>query len=203
MKLYYSPGACSLSPHVVLREAGFDFTIEKVDPKSKQTASGEDYLAINPLGYVPALLLDDGSVLLEGPAIVQYLADQKPELGLAPPAGSMARYTLMQWLNFISTELHKSYTLLFDRNAPGEVKTQLRAKLATRFAYLETRLAAQPFVLGQAFSVADAYLFTVLSWNRYVGIELETWPALKNYVQQIAARPSVQAALQAEGLLRK
>jgi glutathione S-transferase len=200
MKLYYSPGACSLSPHIVLREGGFDFQLERVNLKTGQTETGRDYKTVNPLGYVPALELDDGEVLTEGPAIVQYLADRVPEKRLAPPAESLARYRLMAWLNFISTELHKGFGALFNPAFPEEARAIVRAQLERRIGETERRLAGKPYILGEEFSVADAYLFTVLGWGKYVGLDLAPWPGLMDYLGRVAARPSVAAALKAEGL---
>lgn len=202
MKLYYSPGACSLSPHIVLRELGLPFTPVKVDLKGKRTADGADYLTINGKGYVPALGLDDGQVLTEGPAIVQYLADRKPEARLAPPNGTLERYRLQEWLNFISTELHKQFSPLFAPNTPDATKDAQRERLAARFDWLSKQLEGKDYLLGKDFSVADAYLFTVLSWGRHVGIDLAKWPTLKQYVERVAARPAVQEALKAEGLVK-
>ena len=165
MKLYYSPGACSLSPHIVLNEGGFSFEKEKVDLATKQTETGADYRAVNPNGYVPALQLDDGQVLTEGPAIIQYLADRVPEKRFAPPAGTMERYRLMEWLNFISTELHKGFGALFNPQAPEEWKTAVKAQLAQRIGHVSQRLESKTYIMGDDFTVADAYLFTVLSWG--------------------------------------
>lgn len=201
MKLYYSPGACSLSPHIVLREGGFDFQLERVDLQSGKTETGRDYKTINPLGYVPALELDDGEVLTEGPAIVQYLADRVPEKRLAPPAGGLARYRLMEWLNFISTELHKGFGALFNPAFPDEAKAIVRAQLERRIGEAERRLGGRSFAMGEDFTVADAYLFTVLGWSRYVNVDLSPWPGLGAYLGRVAARPAVQAALAAEGLI--
>lgn len=201
MKLYYSPGACSLSPHIVLREAGFKFDLEQVDLKSKQTKSGADFKAINPKGYVPALALDDGEVLTEGPAIVQYLADKKPEAKLAPPAGSMGRYKVQEWLNFITSELHKSIGSFFNPNNPDAWKEVVRGNLKLRFDILTKTLAHQDYLTGKDFSVADAYLFTVLGWTKHVGIDLSPWPVLQDYMKRVAARPAVHAAMHAEGLV--
>ncbi|MEW5891213.1 MAG: glutathione transferase GstA [Pseudomonadota bacterium] len=201
MKLYYSPGACSLSPHIVLREGGFDFTLERVDLQTGVTETGRDYKTINPLGYVPALQLDDGEVLTEGPAIAQYLADRVPDKRLAPPAGTLARYRLMEWLNFISTELHKGFGALFNPVFPDEAKTIVRAQLERRISEAGRRLGSRSFALGEDFTVADAYLFTVLGWSRYVNVDLSPWPGLGAYLGRVAARPAVQAALAAEGLI--
>ena len=202
MKLYYSPGACSLSPHIVLRELGEPVTLVKVDLKTKRTETGADYLAINGKGYVPALELDDGQVLTEGPAIVQYLADRKPEAGLAPAGGTMERYRLQEWLNFISTELHKQFSPLFAPDTPDAVKQAQQQRLANRFDWLSKQLEGKNWLLGARFSVADAYLFIVLNWCRFFGIELAKWPVLAQYQARVAARPAVQEALRAEGLLK-
>lgn len=202
MKLYFSPGACSLSPHIVSRELGLDIELEKVNFSDKKTDKGQDFNAVNPKSYVPTLQLDNGEVLTEGPAIVQYLADQKPEKGLAPAAGSFERYRLQEWLNFISTELHKGFSPLFNSKMPDEGKAIARERLSTRFAYVDGRLKDQQFLLGDQFSVADAYLFTVLNWANYVKLDLSGWPSLVAYHQRVGARPAVQAALVAEGLIK-
>ena len=200
MKLYYSPGACSLSPHIVLRESGLAFTLEKVDLRDKKTESGADFSAINAKGHVPALALDSREVLTEGPAIVQYVADRAPEKQLAPAAGSIARYQLQEWLNFISSELHKSHAPLFMPNTPSDYKPVLLQTIGTRYSYIAQQLEGKNFLLGDTFTVADAYLFTILSWAGHVGVDLSKWPILQQYQQRIAARPAVQAALKAEGL---
>ncbi|MCX8005559.1 MAG: glutathione transferase GstA [Burkholderiaceae bacterium] len=200
MKLYYSPGACSLSPHIVLRELGAPFELVKVNLKTKRTADDRDFTTINPKGYVPALELDDGQVLTEGPAIVQYLADRNPQAQLAPANGTLQRYRLQEWLNFISTELHKQFSPLFAPNTPDATKDIQRERLANRFDWVSRQLQGRDYLLGNAFSVADAYLFTVLSWCGYVGIDLAKWPTLAQYQARVAARPAVQQALQAEGL---
>ncbi|MHB1280866.1 MAG: glutathione transferase GstA [Acidithiobacillus sp.] len=202
MKLYYSPGACSLSPHIILNEGGFSFDKEKVDLASRKTETGADYTAVNPDGYVPALRLDDGQVLTEGPAIIQYLADRVPEKKLAPPMGTIERYRLMQWLNFISTELHKGFSPLFNPQAPEAWKAVATAQLARRLGSVSLQLEGKDWLLGNDFTVADAYLFTVLGWGRYVGIELERWPVLKAYQDRVFMRPAVQSTLKAEGLLQ-
>ncbi len=199
MKLYYSPGACSLSPHIVLCEAGLGHELVKVDLKTKKTEHGDDFNAINPKGYVPTLVTDDGEVLTEGPAIVQYLADLAPASGLAPAAGSMARVRLQEWLNFISTEIHKGFSPLF-RNAPAEWQEVVRSNLTNRFNHLAATLEKQPWLMGEQFSVADAYLFTVLNWSQWVKFDLSPWPALGAYLARVAARPGVQKALKKEGL---
>jgi glutathione S-transferase len=201
MKLYYSPGACSLSPHIILNEGGFSFEIEKVDLVSKKTESGADFTAINPKSYVPALLLNDGQVLTEGPAIIQYLADSVPEKKLIPAAGSMERYRVMEWLNFISTELHKGFGPLFNAKAPAEWKTLVKAQLLTRINYVGQQLEGKNWLMGTDFTVADAYLFTVLSWANHVGLDLTSIPQITGYLKRVASRPLVQATLKAEGLL--
>ena len=202
MKLYYSPGACSLSPHIVLREAGLSFDVEKVDLGSKKTESGKDFNTINPKGYVPALQLDDGSILTEGPAIVQYLADKAPQSKLAPANGTMERYRLQELLGFIGTELHKGFSPLFNPTYPEDAKKIIRDNLAKRFNYLNSFLEKGPFLTGEQFTVADAYLFTVLGWTAFVKIDLGQWPVLKAYHARVAGRPAVQEALKAEGLLK-
>ncbi|OJT20485.1 glutathione transferase GstA [Archangium sp. Cb G35] len=202
MKLYYSPGACSLSPHIVLREAGLTFDIEKVDLRSKKTESGKDFTTINTKGYVPALQLDDGSVLTEGPAIVQYLADKAPQSKLAPANGTIERYRLQELLNFISTELHKGFSPLFNPTYPEDAKKIVIENLGKRLNHLNTALEKGPFLTGEQFTVADAYLFTVLGWTAFVKIDLGQWPVLQAYHARVAGRPAVQAALKAEGLLK-
>ena len=201
MKLYFSPGACSLSPHIVLLEAGLPFTTERVNIRKKLTASGADFTAINPKGYVPALELDDGAVLTEGPAIVQYLADLAPEKQLAPAAGTAEHYQLIEWLNYIGTELHKSYGPLFNPAAGDDAKTSARSLLAKRFGYVAQVLEGRDYLVGGRFSVADAYLFTVANWAAVVQFDLSAWPALTAYQARIAARPAVQQAMRDEGLL--
>lgn len=202
MKLYYNPGVCSLSPHIALREAGLPFDLEKVDLTTKKTETGKDYLTISPKGYVPTLQLDDGTLLTEGPAIVQYIADKAPQAKLAPPNGSMERYRLQEWLNFISTELHKSFSPLFNPAFSEDAKKIVRENLGKRFELLRNAFDNKPFLMGEQFTVADGYLFTVLGWTRFVGMELAQWPWLKAYHSRVAERPHVQAALKAEGLLK-
>ncbi len=199
MKLFLKPGACSLSPHIVLEELGLPYQTEVVDLKTRQTASGQDFLAINLKGYVPALLLDSGELLTEGPAIVQYLADLAPEKQLAPANGTLARYQLQSWLTFIGTELHKSCSPFFNPAAPQAMKDLALANLERRLAYTAQQLEGRDYLLGD-FSVADAYLFTVLSWFRYLPLDLSAWPVLQAYQARVAARPAVVAALKAEGL---
>ena len=200
MKLFYSPGACSLSPHIVLLEAGLPFTIEKTDLKTKKTETGSDYYAINSKGAVPALQLDDGRVLTEGPAIVQYLADQKPESGLAPRAGTFERYQLMEMLNYITSEVHKGYSPLFNPKISADWKASALANLGKKLDWLSGFLGSKTFLMGTAFTVADAYLFTVLRWSEHVGVDLGKWPVLTAYRSRVAQRPAVQEALKAEGL---
>jgi glutathione S-transferase len=200
MKLYYSPGACSLAPHIVLNEGGIPFDKEKVDLATKKTESGADFTKINPNGYVPALVLDDGQVMTEGPAIIQHLADRVQEKELAPPAHTIERYRLQEWLNFIATELHKSFVPLFDAAAPDEWKQRMKGLLARRFDHVSKKLDGKQYLMGDAFTLADAYLFTVLGWARWVALDLAPWPVLTAYLERVAARPAVQAALQAEGL---
>jgi glutathione S-transferase len=200
MKLFYSPGACSLVPHIIAREAGIALELERVDLAAKRTASGREYLQINPKGYVPALELDDGEVLTEGPAIDQYLADLKPGSALAPAAGTLARYRLQEWLGYINSEVHKSYTPLFNPAAPAALRDERKAYLQKRYALIESTLARQPWLMGEAFTVADAYLFVVTSWAGMLGLDLSAFPKLQEFQQRVAARPAVQAAMQAEGL---
>lgn len=203
MKLYFSPGACSLSPHIVLRELGLPFEAVKVDLAAKLTADGADFKAINPKGYVPALQLDDGRVLTEGPAIVQYLADQAPAKQLAPANGSWERYRLQEWLNFISTEIHKQFSPLFNAAIPDAVKDLQKAKLAQRFGEIAPTLEKHDYLTGDRFSVADAYLFTVLGWSKYFQIDLNQWPAIARFVERVAARPAVIEALDVEAKAKK
>lgn len=202
MKLYYAPGACSLSPHIALREAGLPVTLDKVDLKAKSTASGADFAAINPKGYVPVLEIEGGAHLTEGPAIVQYIADQVPAKGLAPAAGTLDRYRLQEWLNFITTELHKQFSPLFNANASADWKQAVTAKLESRFDYLDKHFADKAYLMGDRFSVADGYLFTVLNWANFVKMDLARWANVKAYIARVAARPAVQEALRAEGLLK-
>jgi glutathione S-transferase len=199
MKLYYSPYACSLSPHIVLRELELPFELVRVNNQTKQTVDGRDFRTINPKGYVAALELEDGRVLTEGPAIVQYLADLRPEKRLAPPVGSWERVRLQEWLNFLGSEIHAGAAPLF-KNAEiaEEAKAYFRERLYRRFDYLEGVLAGQPYLLDDAFSVADAYLFTMLGWSRFLSIELGRWVALTSYVERIGERVAVREALRAE-----
>ena len=200
MKLYCKSGACSLSPHIVLRETGLDFTLVNVDLKAKTTEQGEDYLLINPKGQVPALELNDGSVLTEGVAIVQYLADLKSDRQLLAPAGSLTRYHTLEWLNFIATELHKGFSPLFRPTTPEEVKTLAREQLLQKFQYVNNELKEKQWLLGLRFTVADAYLFTVTRWAHAIKLDLSGLSALNDWFERVAARPAVAAALKAEGL---
>jgi len=200
MKLYYTPGACSLSPHIVLHELGLPHETERVDLKEKRTASGEDFTSVNPKGGVPALRLDGGEVLTEGPAIVQYLADLKPESGLAPAAGTLGRYRLQEMLNFITTELHKGFGPLFMPDTPDAYKETARATLTKRFAYVDGKLAGHSYLMGETFTVADAYLFVVMSWAGKLGVDLKPFANLGAFQERLMARPSVQHAMRHEGL---
>ena len=202
MKLYYFAGACAMSPHIVALEAGLPLTMVKIDSKTKKTESGADYLAINSKGAVPALQLDDGQVLTEGPAIVQYLADLKPESGLAPRAGTFERYQLMEILNYITSEVHKSFSPLFNPASSAELKETAVTNLGKKFDWLSGFLGKKPFLLGNTFTAADAYLFTVLNWTGHVKIDLGKWPILADYKSRIAKRPKVIEAMKAEGLIK-
>ena len=201
-KLYYSPGACSLSPHIVLREAGLPFDLVLASTKTHKLADGTDYYTINPKGYVPLLELNDGQRLSEGPVIVQYIADQAPTSKLAPAAGTMERYRLMEWLNFITSELHKGFSPLFNPAMPEEAKVLARAKLIERLGWVDTQLEGKDYLMGDTFTVADAYLFTVAGWGVHVGVDIAPMKNLSAYMGRLAARPAVQAALKAEGLLK-
>ena len=201
MKLYYSPGACPLSPHIVLCELGLPHELVKVNLKTHLTESGADFTTINPKGYVPALELDDGQLLTEGPAIVQYLADLKPAAGLLPPAGSLERARVQEWLTFIGTELHKSFSPLFNPAASADWKAAARANLERRFSYVDQALAGRDYLTGANFCVADAYLFTVTNWSGFHQMDLAPWPNLAAYQKRVMARPAVQEALRAEGLI--
>ena len=200
MKLYYSPGACSLSPHIVAREAGIKVDLQKVNTKDKSMEGGGDFWQVNAKGYVPTLELDNGERLTEGPAIVQYLADQKPDSGLAPKAGTMDRYRVQEWLNFLTSEIHKQFSPLFRPNTPEDYKPIAKENLAKRFDFLDKHFAKNDYLMGKQFTVADAYLYTVLRWSKPSSIDLAKWPVLAQYVARVAARPPVQEALKAEGL---
>ncbi len=202
MKLYFLPGACSLSPHIALREAGIPFELVRVQRGEKKTAEGKDFSAINPKGMVPALALDDGAVLTEGPAIVQFVADLAPASKLAPAAGTFARYRLQETLNFLSAELHKSFSPLFNPKVSDDAKALFRDQVAARLDLLAERLVTGPYLFGEGFTVADGYLFTMLNWTTHVGIDLARWPALQAFRARVAERPAVIAAMEAEGLRR-
>ncbi|MEJ5111608.1 glutathione transferase GstA [Erwinia billingiae] len=200
MKLYYKAGACSLSPHIVLQESGLDFTLVAVDLQSKKTEQQEDYLLTNPKGQVPALLLDDGTVLTEGVAIVEYLADLKPDRHLLAPTGHLTRYQTVEWLNFIATELHKTISPLFGSATPEVYKTQLREKLRGKFSWVNQQLEGKQWLMGLKFSVADAYLFTMVRWAKALKLDLAGFDELESWFTRVAERPAVEAALKAEGM---
>ncbi len=200
LKLFYTPGVCSLAPHIVLKEAGLAFEAVKIDLKAKTTDGGADYKKTNPLGYVPALALDDGTILTEGPAIMQYIADKAPDKKLAPANGTLDRYKMQSWLNFLSSELHKGFSPLFHPAMPEEAKTIARERLVTRFAHLEAHFAKHDYLMGSAFSLPDAYCFTVLRWTVPVKIDLAPYPNLQAFMKRMEMRPGVQAAMKAEGL---
>lgn len=200
MKLYVSPGACSLAPHIALIAAGLPFSVERVSLKSKSIAGGGDFRAINDKGSVPALVLDDGRVLTEAAVLLQYIADQAPAAGLAPAPGSFERYQVMEWLNYIATELHKRFTPLFTPGCTEEGRAAAWAALARPLGYLAGKLEGGAFLMGEQFTIADAYLFTVLNWAQFAKFSLADWPALQAYQARIGALPAVQEALRAEGL---
>ena len=200
MKLFYAPGACSMSPHIVLEESGLPYSIEKVDLKSKRTETGVDYITINPKGMVPALQLDDGQILTEGQAIVQYLADKVPAKKLIPPVGSLERYRVAEWLSFIGAELHKQFGPLFHAGTSADYRTLAQASLLKNFGYVNQQLQGKKFLVGEQFSVADAYLFVMLSWAPHVKLDLSSLPNLGGYAAAIRQRPSVVSTLKSEGL---
>jgi glutathione S-transferase len=202
MKLYFSPGACSLAPHIALREVGATFELEQVDNKTKKTKSGMDFWQINPKGYVPVLELDDGRRITENPAILQYIGDQNPASGLVPACGSFDRTRVQEWLNFVTSEIHKTFSPLFKDTTPEEYKTIAKENLAKRYAYLEEHLAKHQYLHGEKFSAPDIYLFVVSNWLRHFNIDMGQWPNFKAYWERIAARPKVIEAMQAEGLKR-
>ena len=202
MKLYYSPGACSLSPHIVLREAGLPFDLEQVDVRGKKTKDGGDFFQINPKGQVPVLKLDDGEVLTEGPAVVQFIADKAPGSKLIPAAGSRERYRVLEWLNYITSELHKNFSPLFRPNTPDDYKTIARENLASRFGFVDKQLAGKQYLTGGEFTVADAYLFVMTNWATVQKIDLAQWPNVLAFRERVLARPKVQEAMKAEGLIK-
>jgi len=202
MKLYYSSGACSLSPHIVLREAGLAFELVRASTKTHRLDDGTDFYSINPQGSVPVLELDNGERLTEGPAIVQYIADLVPERGLAPPNGRWERYRLQEWLNFVTSELHKGFSPLFNPRMPEEAKALARERLVQKFQHVESRLSGRDYTMGAQFSVADAYLFTVATWGKYVAVDLAGFPNLQGFMGRMMQRPAVRDALAAEGLLK-
>jgi len=197
------PGACSLAPHIVAREAGLPVTLEKVDLSKHLTETGANFRAINPKGYVPAIALNDGSVLTEAAAIIQYLADQQPGAGLAPVNGTTERYRLIEWVTFISSEIHKGFGPLWNPGTPDSMKAATKDRLASRFAYLDEILAKQPYLMGETFTIADAYLFTVVNWTNFHAIDISSFKHLSAFMTRVAARPKVREALEAEGLTKQ
>lgn len=202
MKLYYAPGACSLAPHIALREAGLPFDLVKVDLRAKKLDGGEDYLAINPKGAVPAIGLDDGAVLTENAAILQYIGDQAPASGLLPELGNFKRYRVLEWINYVSTELHKGFGPLWNPTTAPEAKEATRQLLAKKFDYVQERLGDGSYLMGDAFTAPDAYLFVILNWTGMHDIDLSRWPGLGAFMERMKARPAVQEALKAEGLVK-
>lgn len=202
MKLYFSPGACSMAVNIALHEIGHKFEMVKVDLRQHKTESGEDYYQINPKGYVPALQLDNGEVLTEDAVVLQYLADQKPDVGLAPRAGTLEHYRLMEWLNFISSEIHKTLGALFNPGITPEWKEDRIALFGRRCEYLVKVLGNRPYLMGDQYTIADAYLFTILGWADYHKLDMNKWPTLKEYADRIATRPAVKQAMKAEGLIK-
>ncbi|HSB97510.1 MAG TPA: glutathione transferase GstA [Spongiibacteraceae bacterium] len=201
MKLFFSPAACSLSPHIVLRESGLPFELVRIDMVARKTADGADYLQLNPKGQVPALQLDDGQIITEGPVIVQYVADRAPEKKLVPAAGTIERYRVQEWLNFTCSEIHKNFGLIFKFAAIEDMKPALIGLINERIRYVEQQLEGKDFLVGNTFTVADAYMFTALSWCKFLQIDLSSLPSITAYNARIAARPAVIAAMQAEGLM--
>ena len=202
MKLYYSPGACSLSPHIALKEAGLAFEALAAPTKTHKLADGTDYYSINPLGYVPLLELDDGTRLREGPAIVQYVADQVPDKKLAPANGTLARYQLQSWLTFVGTELHKNFGPLFNPATPDDFKAATKDRIAGRLKWVDGELAGKQYLMGDSFTVADGYLFTVTNWAAHTGVDMSPYSNLLAYRARVAARPAVIEAMKAEGLIK-
>lgn len=204
MKLYFKPGACSMAPHIALREAGCTFDLVEVDTSKQQTENGEDYATINPKGYVPALRLDNGEVLTEVAVVLQYIADQKPDSGLAPRVGTMERYRVMEWLNYTSSELHKTLGAFFRFKSimTPEWKEGMLALFAKRADFAADKLAGKQYLMGDQFSIADAYLYTILGWPDVLKIDTSRWPVFKEYRGRITARPAVRETLVAEGLIK-
>jgi glutathione S-transferase len=202
MQLYYSPGACSLASHITLREAGLPFDLKRADTKTKKVEDGSDYYAVNSKGAVPALKLDNGQVLTEGVVIMQYLADQKPESQLVPKTGTLERYRVLEWLNYVTSELHKTFIPLFGDN-DAAVKEYAVKSLEKKFDWLDKQLTGKKYLTGDTFTVADAYLFAIVNWTNSVGMDQSKWPALKAFQERVAARPRVQEAMEAEGLVKK
>ena len=202
MKLYYSPGACSLSPHIVLEEAGLPYEAVLASTKTHQLADGTDYYTINPKGYVPLLEFDNGERLTEGPAILQYIADKAPEKKLAPPYGTMERYRVQEWLNFITSELHKGFGVMFNPAMPEDAKNVMRTRLDGRLKWVDAQLEGKQYLMGDSFTLPDAYLFTVTNWGKFVGIDIAELKNLTAFQARMAARPAVQEAMKAEGLLK-
>ncbi|MGE3334619.1 MAG: glutathione transferase GstA [Rhodospirillaceae bacterium] len=200
-QLYYAPGACSLAPHIVLRELGEDFSLVKVSTKTHETEDGKDFYKINPKGYVPALGLGNGDVLTEGAAITQFLADNKPGSDLAPRAGTIERARLNEWLVFINSEIHKTFSPMFNPATTDEQKKSIKEKLASRFDFVEKAMGDRAYLTGEKFTIADAYLFTVVNWSNFTGIDIGPWPKLKAFQVRVAGRPHTQAAMKAEGLI--
>lgn len=200
MKLYYSPGACSLSPHIALRETGATFEAIKVDLAAKKTEKGEDFLAITPKGQVPALVTDDGEVVTEGPVILQYLADAHPQAGVGPTGNGAERRRYLEWLNFTTSELHKGVGALWNKQLPGEAKAVMKAGLARKLAYLDQHLAKHAYVAGDRFTLADGYVYTILRWTGPLEVDLQPYANIRAFMDRVAARPKVKEALAAEGL---
>ena len=203
MQLYFAPGACSLATHITLREAGLPFELKRADVQTKKLEDGSDYFAINSKGAVPALKLDNGQVLTEGVAIMQYLADQKPDSGLAPKNGTLERYRLQEWLNYVTSEVHKSFSPLWNPTADPAVKQFTLDNLAKKFEWLNQQLTGKKYLTGDTFTIADSYLFTVLNWTNFLNVDLSKYPAIKDFQARVAARPKVKEAMEAEGLLKK
>jgi glutathione S-transferase len=201
MKLFYSPGSCAMSPHIVLAETGLPYALEKVDLATKTTESGEPLKSINEQDAVPALLLDSGEVLTEGAAIVQYIADQNPGSALLPPAATIERARVQQWLNYIATEMHKAHVPMFKADYPAAMKEIALENIKKAYDYVSAKLGERPFLTGDSFTVADAYLFTIINWHNFIKLDLSPWPVLVAYQTRVAARPAVRKAMAEEGLI--